>query len=126
MAIDISSVSMLELQVLWHLVNHDFHGYALIQELSKHRSAPLTPGTLYPLLARFEKQNLIVVKETGERDKKVYTITPEGKQLLDKLANEFIEIFDGIYTKYHCSVCEHFLQDKSRPLVQVKNPEVKP
>lgn len=114
MAIDISSVSMLELQVLWHLSNHDLHGYALIQGLSKHRSSPLTPGTLYPLLGRFEKQNLIAVKETGERDKKTYTLTPEGKLLLDKLANEFIEIFDGIYTRYHCSVCEHFLHDKPR------------
>ncbi len=114
MVVDISGVSMLELQVLWHLSLQDLHGYALIQELSKHRSSPLTPGTLYPLLQRFEKQNLIVVKETGERDKKIYTLTPEGKQLIDKLAHEFIEVFDGIYVKYHCSVCEHFLHDKSR------------
>lgn len=114
MVVDISGVSMLELQVLWHLSLQDLHGYALIQELSKRRSSPLTPGTLYPLLQRFEKQNLIVVKETGERDKKVYTLTTEGKQLIDKLAHEFIEVFDGIYVKYHCSVCEHFLHDKSR------------
>ena len=114
MVIDISSVSMLELQVLWYLSNHDLHGYALIQDLSKHRSSPLTPGTLYPLLARFEKQKLITVKETGERDKKVYTITLEGQKLLDKLAHEFVEIFDGIYIKYNCSVCEHFLHDKER------------
>ena len=114
MAVDISSISMLELQALWHLSNQDAHGYALIQDLSKHRSSPLTPGTLYPLLARFEKQGLIEVKETGEREKKVYAITSQGKSLLDKLAHEFIETFDGIYVKYHCSVCEHFLHDKAR------------
>ena len=28
--------------------------------------------------------------------------------MLDKLAYEFIETFDGIYTKYHCSGCAHF------------------
>ncbi len=114
MAIDISSMSMLELQVLWHLSQHDLHGYALIQTLSKHRSSPLTPGTLYPLLQRFESQHLIVVKEMGDREKKIYTLTETGKQLLDKLASEFIEVFDGIYVKYHCSVCTHFLHDKSR------------
>ncbi len=111
---DISSTSMLELQVLWHLSQKNTHGYALIQDLSKHRSAPLTPGTLYPLLARFEKQRLIHVTQTGERDKKVYALTTDGQALLDKLAHEFTEIFDGIYTKYHCSACTHFLMDKSR------------
>ena len=120
MATDISNISMLELQTLWHLSQHDMHGYALIHTLSKHRTSPLTPGTLYPLLQRFEKQNLIVVKETGEREKKIYTLTDEGKQLLDKLAHEFIEVFDGIYVKYHCSACEHFLNDKIR--IQIANP----
>ncbi len=105
---------MLELQVLWHLSSQDTHGYALIQDLSKHRSSPLTPGTLYPLLGRFEKQGLIRVKETGDRDKKTYTITEDGQKLLDKLSHEFIETFDGIYTKYHCSACAHFLHDKER------------
>ena len=105
---------MLELQVLWHLSQQDTHGYALLHNLSRYRSSPLTPGTLYPLLQRFEKQKLIAVTSTGERDKKVYGITHEGNALLDKLATEFIEIFDGIYVKYHCSVCEHFLNDKAR------------
>ena len=114
MAIDISRVSMLELQVLWHLSAQDGHGYALIQDLSKHRSSPLTPGTLYPLLGRFEKQGLIHVKETGEREKKIYALTSAGHVLLDKLAQEFIETFDGIYTKYHCTGCAHFLHDKER------------
>lgn len=114
MATDISKVSMLELQVLWYLSNQNQHGYALIQDLSKHRSNPLTPGTLYPLLARFESQGLISVKQTGDRDKKVYEITPDGQKILDKLAQEFIETFDGIYTKYHCSACAHFLHDKER------------
>ncbi len=114
MAVDISHISMLELQVLWHLSNQDMHGYALIQDLSKHRSVPLTPGTLYPLLGRFEKQGLIVVKETGERDKKVYMLTPDAHKLLDKLSHEFIETFDGIYIKYHCIECAHFLHDKER------------
>ncbi|MDP2665913.1 MAG: PadR family transcriptional regulator [Candidatus Diapherotrites archaeon] len=114
MLVDISSISMLELQVLWHLFTREAHGYALIQDLSKHRSSPLTPGTLYPLLARFEKQGLIAVTATGEREKKVYALTHEGKNLLDKLSHEFIETFDGIYTKYHCTACAHFLHDKER------------
>lgn len=105
---------MLELQVLWYLSNQNQHGYALIQDLSKHRSSPLTAGTLYPLLTRFETQGLILGKQTGDRDKKVYEITSEGQKMLDKLAYEFIETFDGIYTKYHCSGCAHFLHDKER------------
>lgn len=117
MMTDISTISMLELQVLWHLSQHPAHGYALIQDLSKHRSTPLTPGTLYPLLARFEKNELIRVSETGDRDKKVYMLTETGQKILDKLAHEFTETFDGIYVKYHCSACTHFLQDKERALI---------
>lgn len=114
MLTDISKISMLELQVLWHLSTHNTHGYALMQDLSKHRTSPLTPGTLYPLLARFEKYDFIRVSETGDRDKKVYALTPTGQKILDKLAHEFTETFDGIYTKYHCSACTHFLHDKAR------------
>jgi len=114
MVIDISKVSMLELQVLWFLSQKESHGYGLIQDLSKHRSSPLTPGTVYPLLSRFEKQGIISLSSTGEREKKTYVLTPEGQKLLDKLAHEFIETFDGIYTKYHCSACAHFLHDKER------------
>ncbi len=118
MSIDISTVSMLELQTLWLLSSHDLHGYALIQYLSKGRSSPLTPGTLYPLLGRFERDGLIAVSETGQRDKKVYTLTSDGRKLLDKLAHEFTEMFDGIYVKYHCSACTHFLHDKERISIQ--------
>lgn len=118
MVVDISKVSMLELQVLWHLSQKESHGYALIQDLSKHRSTPLTAGTLYPLLARFEKQGLIEVAETGERDKKVFAITVNGQKMLDKLAQEFIDTFDGMYLKYHCVGCAHFLHDKQRTGVE--------
>ncbi|MEK6970704.1 MAG: PadR family transcriptional regulator, partial [archaeon] len=111
---DISKVSMLELQVLWHLSRKEEHGYGLIQDLSLNRSAPLTPGTIYPLLRRFETQGLIAVSNTGDREKKSFLITPDGQKVLDKLAHEFIETFDGIYTKYHCSSCAHFLHDKER------------
>ncbi|MFH0969901.1 MAG: PadR family transcriptional regulator [Candidatus Diapherotrites archaeon] len=112
MTIDISKVSMLELQVLWHLSRQDAHGYALIQDLSKHRSSPLTPGTLYPLLRRFSQHGLIAISQTGDREKKTYTLTSDGKRVLDKLAGEFVETFDGIYTHYHCTACTHFLHDK--------------
>jgi DNA-binding PadR family transcriptional regulator len=105
---------MLELQVLWHLSQKEGHGYGLIHDLSKHRSSPLTPGTIYPLLARLEANGLIAVSQTGEREKKSYLLTSDGQKVLDRLAQEFIETFDGIYTKYHCSGCAHFLHDKER------------
>ena len=60
-----------------------------------------------------------MVKETGEREKKIYTITPEGKKLLEKLSSEFIDTFNGIYLKYQCPTCEHFLNDKFRGAISI-------
>ncbi|MCI8537178.1 MAG: PadR family transcriptional regulator [Oscillospiraceae bacterium] len=61
------------------------HGYAVmerIEALSRKR-VQVGPGTLYTLLARFEKEGLIaLVKEEDKR--KVYRLTEQGWTVLRK------------------------------------------
>ena len=61
------------------------HGYGIMQyikELTKGRVA-VGAGTLYSLLARFEKEE-IIKQIPVEDNKKVYVLTDKGREVLDK------------------------------------------
>ena len=61
------------------------HGYAImerVQTLSQGRVA-LGPGTLYTLLARFEKEGLICLAGQ-EENRKRYLLTQEGRRVLEE------------------------------------------
>ncbi len=59
------------------------HGYGIMQEVDKITKARVKvgAGTLYALLSRFEKED-IVVKTEVINSKKNYIITEKGKKLL--------------------------------------------
>ena len=61
------------------------HGYAVMQRIEEMTGGRVTvgPGTLYALVSRFEKED-IVRRVSSEKGKKVYWITDKGKQLLDE------------------------------------------
>ncbi len=61
------------------------HGYAImerVRELS-HGRLQLGPGTLYTLLARFEKEGLIVLTKI-EDTRKIYRLTDQGWDTLEQ------------------------------------------
>ena len=64
-------------------LNEPSHGYAVmerVRELS-HGRVQLGPGTLYTLLGRFEKEELIAL-ERVEDTRKVYRLTERGREIL--------------------------------------------
>jgi DNA-binding PadR family transcriptional regulator len=78
------------LSVLAALVAGPTHGYAVITEIEQLTGRRLGPGTLYGIIARLERQGLIVALERGERGRTPYRVTAAGKrafeQELDALA----------------------------------------
>ena len=61
------------------------HGYAVmerVRELSRGR-LQLGPGTLYTLLARFEKEGLITLDRV-EDTRKIYRLTELGRDTLER------------------------------------------
>ena len=61
------------------------HGYAVmerVRELSRGR-VQLGPGTLYTLLARFEKEGLITLDRV-EDTRKIYRLTELGRDTLER------------------------------------------
>lgn len=70
--------AFLDVIVLAMLNGEPVHGYRIIADLHKTFGVLLSPGTLYPLLYRLEREKLIKVKEMKRR--KLYKLTPHGRR----------------------------------------------
>jgi len=82
----------LVLSVLSQLSNPEY-GYSLVQKLEK-KNALIEVGTLYPLLRRLEKQNLLKSEwdTTESRPRKFYVLSDEGKEVYKRLKSEWKSI----------------------------------
>ena len=83
----------LDLLLLAILSEGPAHGYAVIETLRQRSSGTfdLPEGTIYPALHRLEKQSLLSsdwTEESGRR-KRIYRLTPKGRQALTKRQQEW-------------------------------------
>lgn len=69
------------------------YGYALVETLEQ-KGLGVDPGTLYPLLRRLEKQNLLESKwDTNEaRPRKYYVLSENGRQVYARLVSEWNQL----------------------------------
>ena len=69
------------------------YGYALVRRLQE-KGIDIEQNTLYPLLRRLEKQELLQsCWETEEaRQRRYYKISPEGKNIRNRLLKEWKDI----------------------------------
>jgi PadR family transcriptional regulator, regulatory protein PadR len=80
-----------------HILHHaaearGVYGQWMLEELGRH-GYRLSPGTLYPLLARMARRGWIRATETERsRDPRVYHITAEGSAVLKRLRVSFGEL----------------------------------
>ena len=69
------------------------YGYTLRKSLEEH-GISMDEGTLYPLLRRLETQGLLASewREQDKRNKRFYRLSPQGKQTLKLLLDEWARI----------------------------------
>jgi len=83
---------ILELAIMGALYRERHYGYSLIRVLTENGSVSLKEGTIYPILARLDRDGL-VRSEWVESDqgppRKYYALTPAGRQLFSDLSEEF-------------------------------------
>jgi PadR family transcriptional regulator PadR len=83
---------ILELAVMGILYHERHYGYSLVRVLSQGGSISLKEGTIYPILARLDRDGLVrsewVESEQGP-PRKYYALTSAGRQLFDELSREF-------------------------------------
>lgn len=81
-----------KIHILHHAEEQGVYGQWMLEELH-HHGYRLSPGTLYPLLARMERRGwLRSTPPRKARDARVYRITPEGAQVLKRLRVSLSEL----------------------------------
>ena len=83
---------ILELAVMGVLYHDRHYGYSLIRVLSEGGSISLKEGTIYPILARLDRDGLVRsqwMESAQGPPRKYYGLTAPGRQLFDELSQEF-------------------------------------
>lgn len=83
---------LLELMVLASLKYEDSYGYDIKQNIND--VLEISESTLYPILRRLEKQDLLETYQTiyNSRVRKYYKITNEGKEKLKQSEDDFRQV----------------------------------
>jgi PadR family transcriptional regulator, regulatory protein PadR len=80
----------------------EHYGYTLRKALAAH-GLDIDEGTLYPLLRRLETQGLLTSewREEDKRNKRFYTLSAEGRPVLEQLLQEWREIDAALSSIHH-------------------------
>ncbi|MDI6798130.1 MAG: helix-turn-helix transcriptional regulator, partial [Desulfatibacillaceae bacterium] len=84
-----------KVHILYHAAKGRVIGMEMIQELKRH-GYDISPGTLYPLLARLNKMGWLECKQdklAGPKAKKEYVLTALGQEVLDFLKGQIEELY---------------------------------
>ncbi|HLD42577.1 MAG TPA: PadR family transcriptional regulator [Candidatus Nanoarchaeia archaeon] len=84
------------------------HGYDLMKELEETLGRKISTSQVYPFLKLLEKNRLIKIEEIGEREKKIYQLTKNGKKFVNVFLQRFGDLIDiavepKLTTCAHCS-----------------------
>ncbi len=82
-----------KIHILHHAAQRDVWGAWLLEELAEHGHV-LSPGTLYPALARMERGGWLrrAGRTPHARARQVFRITAAGRRLLTALRREVAEL----------------------------------
>jgi DNA-binding PadR family transcriptional regulator len=81
-----------KIHILHHAEEQGVYGQWMLEELQRH-GYRLSPGTLYPLLARMARRGwLKSVEPKRSRDARIYRITPAGAAVLRQLREAVAEL----------------------------------
>ena len=86
------------LHILHHASAGPVFGLWLIQELGRH-GYRLSPGTLYPILHSLERGGYLASERqlVGGRFRRVYSITPAGRDALEAAKKKVRELFSELF-----------------------------
>ena len=84
------------------------HGYTIINRFRKMLKKDISPSLVYPFLQSLEQKGLVeyTVKPVGEKERKVYELTEEGRNLCDQLFKRFATLVSTAIEP-SLNVCAH-------------------
>ncbi len=91
---------LIRIHVLLHASHEPIFGLAMMEELA-HHGYRIGPGTLYPLLHGMESSGLLrtLPGQAGGRARRLYRITPAGREALRKARVKVDELHHELHEK---------------------------
>jgi DNA-binding PadR family transcriptional regulator len=81
-----------KIHILHHAEEHGIYGQWMLEEL-QHHGYHLSPGTLYPILARMARRGWLRAAEPKRsKGARVYRLTPGGRVVLDQIRHSLGEL----------------------------------
>lgn len=89
---------LIRLHILHHAVREPIFGLGIIEELGRH-GYKLSGGTIYPILHGLERKGYLSSSEerTGNRFRKVYRATRQGRGALKQAKEKVQELFGELF-----------------------------
>ena len=85
-------LALWKIHILHHAGEEPIYGFAMIGELARHGYS-LSPGTLYPILRRMERNGWLRSSEGATpKAARLYRITREGRRILRLLRRQIQEL----------------------------------
>ncbi|MRR31918.1 PadR family transcriptional regulator [bacterium] len=90
-------LGFIRLHLLYHAAQGPVYGLDMIRELERH-GYQLSPGTLYPILHRLEKERYLISEKQVVQGKmrKYYRATESGKAALHEASIKVLELMKEI------------------------------
>jgi DNA-binding PadR family transcriptional regulator len=84
------------------------HGYSILSRFRERLGKNVSPSLVYPFLQRLEKRGLVkyTVKPIGEKERKVYELTENGRDLCRRLFRRFASLV-SVAIEENLNVCAH-------------------
>lgn len=89
---------LIRLHILHHAGEEPIFGLGIIEELS-HHGYQISAGTLYPMLHGLEKKGYLLshAERSGRSLRRVYEITPTGREALIAAKMKVKELFSELF-----------------------------
>lgn len=80
--------------ILTILYEGPVHGYSIISKFRKRIGKEISPSLVYPFLKQLEQKGLVkhVVKPVGEKERRVFELTAEGRELCIRMFKRFANL----------------------------------
>ena len=90
-------LAFIKMHILYHAAKEEVFGIGLIKELKRH-GYKLSPGTLYPTLAKMQQSGFLTCecRTVQHKQRKYYRITRAGEDLLGEVKEKLRELYDEI------------------------------
>jgi PadR family transcriptional regulator, regulatory protein PadR len=90
-------LAFIKIHILYHAGKEEVFGIGLIEELARH-GYEIGPGTLYPTLAKMEKDRYLICSSrvVQGKQRKYYRITPDGKALIKTMRKKIEQLYQEV------------------------------